>query len=114
MLVILAAFAIGLASPQDTTTPQTPAPTGDASTTTVLPPVTATGTRNGEEDPNRMVCRRSAATVGSNRPRRVCATAAQWEEARQETREALRRDSQGQNLGGASTTGGEGPPGRGF
>ncbi|GAA0654796.1 hypothetical protein [Brevundimonas lenta] len=112
MLAVLAAFAVSLAAPQDTG-PQAAPSAATSQQTTVLPPVTTTGVRPEAEDPNRMICRRGTTVVGSNRPRRVCAPAWEWEQARQDTREALRRDTYGPNTGGNIQVGG-GPPGRAF
>jgi hypothetical protein len=73
-----------------------------------------TAQAGGRDDPNRQICRREAASVGSNRGRRVCAPAWQWEQARQDSREALRRNDQGSATRPAMTVGGDAPPGRAF
>lgn len=92
---------------------QDPAPAAAQAPATPLPNVEASGDRS-EADPNREICRRRVASVGSNRTRRVCAPAWQWEQARQETRNELLRNSSGAANTPGATVGGEGPPGRGF
>jgi len=52
--------------------------------------------------------------LGSNRTRRICAPAWQWEQAREETRDQLLRNSNGLANAAGATEGGEAPPGRGF
>ena len=86
VLAALLAFAVQDPSPHARTqTTQTP---------TALPPIEATGVP-GEPDPNREICRRRVTTVGSNRTRRVCAPAWQWEQAREDTRNELMRNAHG-------------------
>ncbi len=109
MLVIAALLAFAIQNPSpDVQAQATQAPTA-------LPPVeAATGDLN-EPDPNREICRRRVASVGSNRTRRVCAPAWQWEQARQDTRNELLRNAHGSaQTPGAGATGGDAPPGRGF
>ena len=113
MIVIVVALTLGLAGAAQQGSPaQDQEPSPSAETPTRLPPATVNGQSN-EEDPNRQICRRQAATIGSNRPRRICAPAWQWEQAREETREMLRRNPYGPGSSGP-TTGGDAPPGRGF
>ena len=92
---------------------QSQRPAASSTEATVLEGVDVNRERAGE-DPNRQICRRQAAAVGSNRSRRVCAPAWQWEQARQDTREALLRNSSGAGSRGSATLGGDAPPGRGF
>lgn len=106
MIVLAAALSLAFsASPQEAPAThqaqQTPAPA-------------AATQASGREDPNRQICRREAASVGSNRGRRVCAPAWQWEQARQDSREALRRNDMGTPIRPEMTTGGGAPAGRGF
>ncbi|MBU3969974.1 MAG: hypothetical protein KKE42_01870 [Alphaproteobacteria bacterium] len=110
MLVLASLLSMALIYPaqQDQT-----APTQEAAAATALPPVTVTG-ENARQDPNREVCRRQAASLGSNRTRRICAPAWQWEQAREETRDQLLRNSNGLANAAGATEGGEAPPGRGF
>lgn len=108
MIVFIAAVSLAFsASPQEATTPQQ-APQAQQA------PAAATAQASGREDPNRQICRREAASVGSNRGRRVCAPAWQWEQARQDSREALRRNDMGTPIRPEMTTGGGAPAGRGF
>ncbi len=113
MLVLASLLSMALIYPaqQDQTAPtQEAAP---AAAATSLPPVTVTA-ENARQDPNREVCRRQAASVGSNRTRRICAPAWQWEQAREETRDQLLRNSNGLANAAGATEGGDAPPGRGF
>ncbi len=89
-----------------------PATTTSTPATVVLPPVVVSA-ETRRQDPNREVCRRVRATVGSNRPSRICAPAWQWEQAREDGRNYVLGQAPGTD-GPKISTGGEGPPGRGF
>lgn len=119
MFVIASVFSAALMlSPQEVpdgqAQPAGPGRSADpAAEVTPLPPVNVTRQAASGEDPNREVCRRVQSTVGTNRPRRICAPAWQWAQAREDGRNHVLRETpgtQGPVIGGM----GEPPPGRGF
>jgi hypothetical protein len=59
-------------------------------TTTAAKPIVVTG-KGKAGDPNRMVCQREETTGTRLGARRICLTAAQWEEKRRVHREELER-----------------------
>ena len=88
--IVIAAFTATLAGVASAIAAETPAVAEEAKTE--KPKADA-------EDPDRVICRRER-VAGSNRPTKVCMTAAEWQKQRDEARQAMRGSGGSRPSGG--------------